>query len=353
MKLGLFGARADNGGLGCQTFEFFRHMKPDKTAIIDISEHNKSTNHFDRYTNIIEPGQDMSIIKGFPTVNDCREFLVGLDIVVCFEIPYNYQLFVEARKMGVKTVLYYNYEFLDYMQNKSLPLPDLLLSPSPWHMDDAIKKLGKDATIRLEYNPVARDKLPFRKIDQMKTFVHVAGVQLYKDRNGTELLLDAIRHIESRDIKIIIYSQHPLGDIQDDRVEVREMNIPEYWQLYTEGDCLILPRRYGGQTLQLNEAMSCGMIPIMLNCDPNQSTCHPKSLVDVTGKQPISTRGAVIDCFTTDPRYLAMKIDEFAQMPPEEVTELNEYSNDQSSTKSWERMQPVFQKLLEDVCTSQ
>ena len=39
MKLGLI-ARADNTGLGMQTWEFYRAMKPEKTLVVDISAMN-------------------------------------------------------------------------------------------------------------------------------------------------------------------------------------------------------------------------------------------------------------------------------------------------------------------------
>lgn len=354
MRLGLFGARADNGGLGCQTFEFFRNMRPVKTAIIDISSVNKQPNFMHRYMNAKTPDQEIVMIKGFPTVADCREFIKGIDVLICFEIPYNYEIFRLAREAGVKTVLQYNYEFLEYMKNNSLPLPDVFISPSQWHMTEVIDKLGKDALVLLIHNPVARDRLPWRKISQIKTFVHVAGVALFKDRNGTNLLLDAIPHIKRQNIKIIIYSQHKLPQITDPRVEVREMNIEEYPDLYKEGDCLILPRRYGGQTLQLNEAMSCGMIPIMLNIDPNGHMCRPESLVEVTDTEKITTRGATIDCANTKPEYLAAKIDEFANMRKEQVEELNLDSNGYAEWISWESLQPKWEAFFEDLCrTSQ
>ena len=43
MRLGLI-ARCDQSGLGVQTHEFYRHMQPDKTLVIDVGHlYNKTT----------------------------------------------------------------------------------------------------------------------------------------------------------------------------------------------------------------------------------------------------------------------------------------------------------------------
>ena len=100
MRLGLI-ARADNTGLGHQTWELYRHLNPHKTLVVDIS-HLKGNQLFpERYP-------DAKVVKGFPTVDDFAEFLDDLDVVFTCEIPYGYVLFELAEDMGVKTNLQCN-----------------------------------------------------------------------------------------------------------------------------------------------------------------------------------------------------------------------------------------------------
>lgn len=356
-RLGLFGARSDDGGLGNETFEFYRHMKPAKTVIVDLSSVNGREQHHHRYSEISQQGQEITIVQGFPTRKDCEKFLNNIDVVICYEIPYNYDLFRIARERGIKTILRYNYEFLDYLQQPNLPLPDLLVSPSLWHLEDVEAKFEGRVEVKWLNNPVARDRLPFREIDQMKTFVHIAGVKLHEDRNGTDLVTAAIPMVKNKDIKFIIYSQAnrnwPESITSDTRVEIRELNAPNYWDLYKEGDCLLLPRRYGGQTLQLNEAMSCGMIPIMLNCPPNFTMVRNESLIPVFTSKKIMTR-TEIDCYDAHPAQLADKIDEFSDLLPQEVRALNQRSDHYAELISWESMAWQYHRLFEDItCTSQ
>jgi glycosyltransferase involved in cell wall biosynthesis len=353
IKIGLFGARADAGGLSNETFEFYRHMKPHKTVIIDIQHLNGRKNNFAMYTDIQEPHQEITIIKGFPNQAQCLRFLKNIDVLICYEIPYNYDLFKLARTAGVKTVLRFNWEFLDYLDNQMLPFPDVLASPSEWHMEEVEQKFDKKCKVTLLPNPVARDVLPFKEIKTIKNFVHVAGVELYHDRNGTQLLLDALPYIKS-DINLTIFSQHQLNVDKENIPEnvnynILELTIKDYWQLYDNGDCLILPRRYGGQTLQMNEAMSRGMIPIMLDCEPNKTLLHDKCLVDTTGSYEIMTR-TTIDCYESDPELLAYKIDEMATSNAKTVMELNHYSNEYADYISWEKMKLYYKKFFEAIC---
>src|SRR3990167_10987123 len=122
MRLGLWGARADDGGLGTQTWEFYNHFKPQKTLVVDLQDRNKDFGlgykpHLDRYPDAI-------ISNDFPTKKQMEELLNDLDIVMCIEIPYGYEFFTLARERGIKTALQPNFEFFDYFQDRTLPKPD-------------------------------------------------------------------------------------------------------------------------------------------------------------------------------------------------------------------------------------
>ena len=119
MRLGLWGARMDNSGLGMQTWEFYNHMKPAKTLVVDISMMEKVPErrlkqYPERYP------ENATIIYGFPNEQDIRQFLTGLDVVFIAESSYNMSFYQIARQMGVKTAVQYNYEFFATNSTKNI-----------------------------------------------------------------------------------------------------------------------------------------------------------------------------------------------------------------------------------------
>lgn len=349
MKIALFGARANNAGLGNQTKEFFDHFKPVSTVVMDLSHIDGKEVYPERFT-----GKDVITHKGFPSNQWVQKWVndhVGkVDLIFCIEIPYNYHLFSYARMKGIKTVLQYNYEFLDYLQTPTLPLPDMLLAPSLWNLEEVENKFGHLTTVTHLPVPTNTKVIKNRLISECKTFIHVAGYKLFEDRNGTHALLNALPYIKSQDIKLIIYSQHPIvQEVNDPRVEVRQLNLKNYWDLYEEGDCLILPRRYGGLSLQCNEAMAAGMPVIMPNCDPNYYWVAPACLFQHSGMKKIKTR-TEIECYQIHPPKLAAKIDEFASAPPKAIQAVSEFHTDFIRQMSFDKLTDRYLFEFNQLC---
>ena len=80
--LGLI-ARMDNGGLGVQTHEFYKNMKPDKTLVIDSTSFNGRQQFPERYPD----GQIVKLSELNYTV--IKKFLTGLKTLFTVEIPYD------------------------------------------------------------------------------------------------------------------------------------------------------------------------------------------------------------------------------------------------------------------------
>ena len=331
-KVGLFGARADNGGLGIQTYEFYKHIKPAKTLVIENSKKTNYTSFLDRYSK-----EDTVVVYGRPTKQDVYNFLEELDIVFCCETPYNHALFDIARKAGVKSVLQLNYEWLHKRFN-----PDLFLPPSRWYFDNI-----PSPKIHIPF-PINRDTVPFKARSVASTFLHIGGHSApAEERNGTRCLLDAIPNVKS-DVKFVIYSQDTIKDIPDDpRIDYRCGDFEDYAALYDEGDVLVYPRRYGGQSLQLNEAMSSGLAIMMTDMLP-QNEFLPKSILIPTGQRDYFNISQRIEKCTIDPKVLAKKIDAIA------FTDISKYSyeSDRIAQKmSWDTLLPIYEQLWEYVCT--
>jgi hypothetical protein len=345
VKIGLI-ARADNTGLGVQTHEFYKHMDVAKTMVIDLSDYNQNEQHFDRYP-------DGKVVKGFPTPTDFSDFLKGLDIVFTCEIPYGYNLFDMARFMGVKTVLQYNFEFLDYLQSPHLPKPDLLVAPTLWRYDDV--PFENKAVLPV---PVATEHFTTRDLPEVaSTFLHIVGKPAIHDRNGTYDLLKALQFVTST-IKVVIKCTQPdyvvsvIGGYaipENVTIEIDTENKPDYWDNYNEGDVLVMPRRYGGLCLPVNEALGAGMPVIMPHIDPNDTWLNADWLVPATKTSEFMAR-TTIDVFTTDAQALAKKIDQFA-------TDRSFYSRakhlayNYKHRQSWETLKPVYETVFDELIT--
>lgn len=342
MKFALFGARAINTGLGTQSSEFFNALNPDATVVIDLSHLDKKRYYPDRFK-----GKNVTTIKGIPTDKQVDEWLKqnkDLDCIFCMETPYNYHLFKQAKKLGIKTILQYNYEFLDYLNNATLEFPTVLLAPTLWNIEKVYDKYHGKCLVDFLPVPVNTDRIQRRQVKKIKTFVHIAGYDLYEDRNGTRSLLEAIPLVKS-DCKFIIYAQKNMPTINDPRVKVLATDLDNYEDLYKQGDCLLYPRRYGGLSLPRNEAMAAGMVVAMPRISPNWGQFDPQTLLPVKDVTYIAMRGGTVMCAQFDPVELARKIDGLAGLPGVKVVEI--VSNNFKSVPTWDECAGLYVEYME------
>lgn len=363
MRVGLV-ARADNSGLGIQTHEFYRHMNPHKTMVVDISRMNGNRIYPERYND------RAVLIPGFPVEEDLRGFLEDLDVVFVAESPYNYRLYSLAREMGVKTAVQYNYEFFDWFANPDYPKPDMLIAPSKWCYD-RIDAWCKENNIEHTYLhcPVNRDVCKFREIKQARTFLHNAGKSASFDRNGTETVIAATKYLKT-DAKVIIHFQgeqglaHQTTNTIDDyqefvalngdatKIEWIQTDYENYWDAYGQGDVLLLPRRYGGNCLPLNEALSIGMPVIMTDISPNNQFLPGHWLVSAEKVSEFTPR-VTVDIYGAKPEDLAAKIDYFYLMDEQHMSIENDSANYLADTISWTTLKPEYERTFEKLCTPQ
>lgn len=304
MRIGLI-ARAENTGLGIQTWEFARHMNPAKTLVVNLA----GPRGFwpERF-----PGA--TIVAGLPGTRDIEEFLDDLDVVFTAETPYNYELFSIAERRGVATVLQYNFEFLDYLPRPRLPRPTLFAAPSSWRYRDV-----PFANKQMLPVPVALDRFPARQPrDRATRFLHIVGRPAIHDRNGTADLLAALEHVRS-EITVTIKCQDPHyvprllhgrsipGSV---RLVLDDTEVTNYWDNYTGHDVLVMPRRFGGLCLPVQEALAAGMPAIMPAISPN--TWLPEQWLVPARRTGSFMARTKIELHTTDHRALAARIDEVA-----------------------------------------
>lgn len=302
-------------GLGNQSRRLTQFLKPERILLIDNSGFSRNTDqHPDWYD-----GFNGYHVKGFPTRMACIKFLQGLTHLYVIENPLNWDLIQIAKGQKVKSYIATNFEFCDNLIHPEYPLPDMFLMPSYWKVAEMKDLFGED---RVRYLPPpifpndlsgARDHNMCRK--GKRRFVHIVGTLAAADRNGTLLLVEAMKYAKG-DFDLVIKSQHDLPPeyvIDDRRVAYKIGSESEVLNMYYDFDAMIMPRRFGGLCLPMQEALMCGLPVIMPDISPNKEILSRSWLVPAEHTGKIRTR-TEIDIYSTNPKELAKKIDEFATM---------------------------------------
>lgn len=305
MNLGII-ARADKTGLGNQTRNLVRMLKPFRVMVIDSRPFNHNEQFFGTYA-----GRNTQIVKGFPTDIDVDRFLRGLNAVLTCELFYNPKLVDMANKRGIRTYNQYNYEFLDHLINPRLTLPTKLLSPSYWHLEEMQARYPARVvylpppTFESDFNPVyGHNKMLIGK----PRFLHTVGRMAMNDRNGTLDLLGALKYTKS-DFELVIKAQagEPLT-VNDSRVTLDYSAPRNETDLYRGFHALILPRRYAGLCLPMNEALMSGLPVIMTDVEPNNKVLPSVWLLHSQQVGTFKTRSE-IPYYSANHQQIAHKLD--------------------------------------------
>lgn len=308
MKLGII-ARSDNTGLGNQTRELVYMLNPDKIMLINSQPFNKNKQHFEWYNKY-----NVNTIRGFPRNDDISAFLRGLDVVLTCETFYNNSFIDIARKMKVKTVLQYNYEFLDMVINPRLAIPDVFLGPSTWYLDHMQELFSDRAKVIHLPPPINHENFDeVRKENMSKAhmrLLHVGGKAASEDRNGTYSIIEMLRYSRT-DYELVIKTQTPLDiRIKDSRIKIEHNDEPIRENLYKGFDAMVLPRRYAGLCLPMNEALMSGLPVFMTDISPNNYVLPKNWLAKSEKTGQLRTR-MMLDVYSADPKHLAKIIDNY------------------------------------------
>lgn len=314
-------ARGDKSGLGYQTRNLVRMLKPNKLLVVNSQPHfgykQFHSDWYDGFSGIIT--KDL-----VPTLAECRAFLQGVDVILTCETFYNWHLMSLANSNMTRSYLQYNYEFLDYLNNNKLPLPTMFLSPSYWKIDEAKQQLRKP----VQYLPPPTFLSDFKKARDVnfartgkRRFLHILGKEAMHDRNGTRILIDALQHTKA-DFELVIKSQNELGmRVHDRRVRIDTTNPDDQAELYTDFDAMILPRRYGGLCLPMNEALASGLPVIMSKISPNTRALPTDWLAKAVKTHEFMTR-SMTDVYSAYATTVAKKIDWLCEMDDKELSAL-------------------------------
>lgn len=333
-RLGLL-VRADKTGLGYQTKDYYKWLKPHKTILIDISELNQQPQYYGWY-------DDKFIIKGIPTPLHIKNMLKGIDVLLTAETFYNLDIIRVAKDMGVKTICVENPEFYDHKKYPQYNLPDMMILPSKW-LETEIREHAEPKGVKVVqlHHPVDRDVFKYRERTTNKTY-HIAGKPATLDRNGTWDYLRAepggkvitqdttfANHLRGRFSQCNVFT-----DIQDNAF------------MYHLGDIMVLPRKYGGNCLPLNEALSSGSPVLMPDITPNQTLLPREWRMPAVYDGSFAPRGDKIDVYKVERFALQERIAYIKSQDPRKISRM---ANDIAETISWSTLLPKWQEAIEGV----
>lgn len=305
-------ARMDDSGLGHQTRDLVRLLKPEKVVATDFAFYNNFKQHPEWYEK-----HNTKYIDGFLTDSDAAELTREMDVVLTAETFYNNHFVDIANTNYCYTINQINYEFFEPLSNPMLILPSKILMPSYWHLEDL---QARTMPGRVQYLPppiFLDDWATNRDINMerkgKRRFLHVAGKMAAHDRAGTKDLLAALQHTQvDFELVVKVQSGETLAT-NDPRVVLDYSNPVDEKELYRDFDAMIMPRRYAGLNLPMNEALASGLPVIMTNIEPNNKVLPDYWLVDSYKISAFFAR-TPIDVYSADHVKLAQKIEKMALM---------------------------------------
>ena len=310
--------RCDDTGLGVQTHEMWRHLNPDVTVVVDMSKlHRHAPQHPGRY-----PGAVVTTWGGVNKQFDSRMavgMLAECDVIITVETWYDTQI----PELRGTAVLYVNAELYGG------EAADVYWAPTSWRLTSTPVDT---ITVPL---PVATDRPYQRGIG----LLHVAGKQAAADRNGTATAIKAAR---AASVPLTV-------TYQETRVSstLGVKSIPStknYWDLYQHGDVLLLPRRYGGLSLPVQEAMAAGLAVIMTDIEPNTAT-WPVYPVGAVASHKVMVPAGLVRCYDPDPATLV----EALRTMDDWKAEYQERSKRWAVENSWDRLLPAWKERISDL----
>ncbi len=325
MRWGLI-ARPETGrGLGVQSYGLYSNLEPDSVLLVNTDD--KFDKDFLRYGG----AWVCSFSNGQLPEEFVRDWLSTLDVVVAVETVYDWRLLDWARDANCRTVIQINPEFIKPTQ----ALPDVIWLPTGWRRDS----FPEDARI-VRFPIEKKEFITLPSVDDPVRILHVAGKPALADRNGTELFSTALRRVKGNaEFTVTVQGPEPAG-----LEKTTVLFNPSNEEMYKDQHVLILPRRYGGNCLPVNEAIARGMAVIMTSIEPN--TEWPIFSVGVSPGRIIDMPCGAVRLYDADPLEL-----------PNAITTLTNSrgilgmhmaaSREYAEEYSWDRMKQFYYDEIE------
>jgi glycosyltransferase involved in cell wall biosynthesis len=297
-----------------------------------------------------------------------ESFVHTVDLMLFFENPFYWPILDYCALHSIPTALMTMYECFP---RSPTFLPNVFICPSKLDEQAFTTLYPKVPSI---YLPVPV-QVPWRQRTRAEVFVHNAGHGSFRDRNGTEKLLEAFEYVQSP-AKFIIRTQEDLyrrlsyrhqsmltnpltrrgqvfnyddpdAPVLEKMFELRTGTV-SYETLWDEGDAFIFPESFNGLSLPLQEARAAGMYVIATNRFPMNTWLPVEGLIRPTGYRKAAISGAYMqfDEAIIEPKDIAAKIDETYG---KDITQYSRDGLNWGSTMSWANVKPLYNVTLQAI----
>lgn len=296
MRVGVL-ARADDRGIGYQTHEFYRHVPGCRALVVrEPGTEAVFPPRLDRFAGECVVEWDVAHGHTLPET-EVRDWLSTVDVVYSPETLYDRRVVEWARAAGVATVVHVNPELW-----RGDIEPTVQWLPTRWCVD----RFPDAEVVPVPVAPPVPPAPAGRPWDQRARLLHVVGRRAAHDRNGTIGLYRAIRFARGP-LDIDVASQDgnvPHGPRIGGVRVTRSGPVDNRWTMYADHGLLVIPRRYGGLCLPVQEAAACGLAIVMTDTEPNGD--YPAELAKLLPRPGASVRlpGGRFVPADVDPRVL-------------------------------------------------
>ena len=333
MRLGLIARCEMARGLAIQGRNFYNNMPVDKVLCVRMPR-TEGAECPEWYANRTDARYDMRAWSLDETV--VKDWLRDLDVVFAVETPHDWRIPRWCQEQGVRLVIQGNPEFVRH-GIENLSHPDQWWWPTSWRLDDLPEGIVM---------PVPMDRRPAKRSGDLRLHVlHVIGKRAHADRNGTEILIQAMRMVFSP-MKLTVHSID--GDVaqfsRNRHVELKlNLNpVHDQWSMYNDQDILVTPRRYGGLSLPALEATAAGLVVMMTDCSPNEELASFR--VPARSRGNLNLACGPVQGWDANPNELAVMLDAIAHEWPTRAEEWRQRQGELLTT--WDEMRPRYMQAL-------
>jgi glycosyltransferase involved in cell wall biosynthesis len=335
--------RANERGLGTQTRAAWQNYPFDATLLV-LDGNRRAQEHPEWYPDAFKVRYD-PVIHEFEDWNQVSAFLDEVDVVFSVETLYDWTLASVGRGIDVKTVVQGNPELYGHNEDPKRHHPDRWTWPTTWLTD----KLPPGPVVPV---PVPTDCwAEAASPDEPLTVVHVGGFRANEDRNGTKLFIESLPFLNgSNPVRVRIYSQDgtlpslPRVPPNVD-VELYENGVLDRWAMYEGAHVLVMPRKYGGLCLPVQEAMTAGLAVLMTDCPPNPQTWPIKGIPAGRGRL-VRTPGGNIMTAVANSRLIGHALLRL-EAQREGLEALMAGSRKWAEEHTWEKLKPMYDDLFQ------
>lgn len=345
MKIGLV-CRMTDRGLGWMTRRMVTNLHPDAVLVIDNP--GDRTLHMENHPEWYPPGTPTVTWDGthLTPPRIVSEFLDKIDVCYSAETFYDWAIVESAHRRGVATVCHGMPEMHRHHIENTLPMPTMWWNPTSWLLD----RYPLDTLVVPVPCPAPVPEPP--SIDETGLrIVHVIGHQAAGDRNGTESVIHAIPRIQHPvTITVTCQDKKPPTITTNREVTVKHVQtVTDSADLYRDQDVLLLPRKYGGLSIPVLEAMSAGLAVAMTFTPPQSDIWPILPIAFDYHRDGHRAPGGVVPTAVATGKTVATTVDAIAG-DSELLQSHQAKSLEWAHANTWDELRPRYLDALQQAC---